>query len=173
MTDRFDARLSAEDERALSELSARYAVACDMRDRHGFCDLFTDDVVVMVHYAAEDRPRVAVGLENVGRVPEQLTRYAKTFHMLGQSTYAEGEEPGTATGEIYCVGHHITGTEPIVDVRMHLRYHDDYRHTDNGWRISRREVFVDFTTTEAVTWAAGLSARPPTTAALRSVRGSG
>jgi hypothetical protein len=100
-----------------------------------------------------DEPRV-VPSERISRIPESIQRYAKTFHVLGQSTYDIGD--GEATGEVYCIAHHLTpdqhgGTNYV----MYIRYQDVYRpDVDGRWKFARRALRVDWTETRA--------ANPPT-----------
>ena len=69
--------------------------------------------------------------------------------MLGQSTYAIGD--GEATGEVYCVAHHLTpdahgGTNYV----MYIRYEDTYRPDADGvWKFAQRRLRVDWTETRA------------------------
>jgi hypothetical protein len=81
-----------------------------------------------------------------------LRRYDATFHMLGQSTYDVDVEHDSATGEVYCMAHHMTRTaDGGTDFVMFIRYNDDYvRSADGAWRIGLRRVLVDWTETRPV-----------------------
>lgn len=109
-------------------------------------DLFTPDAVVCLHLRPDQDPAVLEGLDAISGIPRALGKYARTFHVLGQSTYADGDASGEATGEVYCVAHHITDGENPDDLVMYVRYHDDYRHDGTRWWLARRTVFVDFRT---------------------------
>ena len=97
--------------------------------------------------------------ERLARIPEVIQRYPKTFHMLGQSTYDIGDTE--ATGEVYCIAHHLTLDEPAgpgtgTDYVMFIRYEDTYRPDGAGaWKFAQRRLRVDWTETRVV--------NPPTT----------
>jgi ketosteroid isomerase-like protein len=139
----------------LRSLAEQYARGVDRHDDvEGFVALFLPDAVIEIFDPSDaDEPRV-VPSERISRIPESIQRYAKTFHVLGQSTYDIGD--GEATGEVYCIAHHLTpdqhgGTNYV----MYIRYQDVYRPDDDGvWRFARRALRVDWTETRA--------ANPPT-----------
>ena len=91
----------------------------------------------------------------MARIPEIIQRYPKTFHMLGQSTYAIGD--GEATGEVYCIAHHVTPDADAspdgggTDYVMFIRYEDTYRpNGDGAWKFAHRRLRVDWTETRVV-----------------------
>ncbi len=92
----------------LRSLAEQYARGVDRRDDvEGFVALFLPDAVITIHDPSEStEPRELRGSERLARIPEVIKRYPKTFHMLGQSTYSIGD--GEATGEVYCIAHHLT-----------------------------------------------------------------
>jgi len=131
---------------ALRNLAERYAQGVDRRDRDTFLSAFHPDATLAVHHPSEMEEGVNVmqGHEQIGRVPEFIQVYPKTYHVLGQSTYEiDGD---AATGETYCVAHHLTpdrhgGTNYV----MYIRYADTYRREGGEWRIATRRVNVDWT----------------------------
>ena len=129
----------------LRSLAERYAHSVDRRDVATFVALFHDDAAIAIHDPSEsNEPRELRGIERLAKIPEVIERYPKTFHLLGQSTYTIGDDE--ATGEVYCVAHHLTpdahgGTNYV----MYIRYADTYRREDGGWRIATRRVNVDWT----------------------------
>ena len=134
----------------LRSLAERYAQGVDRRDVETFVALFHDDAVITIHDPSEStEPRELRGIERLAKIPEVIQRYAKTFHLLGQSTYEIGD--GTATGEVYCVAHHLTpdvhgGTNYV----MYIRYEDTYRTDADGvWKFAQRRLRVDWTETRA------------------------
>ena len=141
--------------RELRSLAERYASSVDRRDVDTFVPLFHSDAVITIHDPSEStEPRELRGLERLAKIPTVIARYAKTFHMLGQSTYDIGD--GDATGEVYCIAHHLTpdvhgGTNFV----MYIRYEDTYRtDADGTWRFAQRRLRVDWTEMRA--------ANPPT-----------
>jgi hypothetical protein len=82
--------------------------------------------------------------------PKAVARWARTYHLLGQSTYEIGD--GVATGEVYCVAHHFAPAPGggATDYVMYIRYHDRYRlGSDGEWRIEDRRALIDWTETRA------------------------
>jgi hypothetical protein len=137
--------LSAEVERELRHLAVRYASAADRRDRHAMRDVFASEATLLVHRAPAEEPFLFSGADAIGGVVIGLAKYTRTMHVLGQAVYAV-TSAASAVGEVYCIAHHVSGGEDPTDLIMHIRYHDDYVFADERWSISRREVFVDFTT---------------------------
>lgn len=134
----------------LRTLAERYAQGVDRRDVDTFVALFHSDAVIVIHDPSETtEPREIRGLERLAKIPEFIQRYAKTFHLLGQSTYHIGDDE--ATGEVYCVAHHLTpdahgGTNYV----MYIRYEDTYRpDADGAWKFAKRRLRVDWTETRA------------------------
>jgi ketosteroid isomerase-like protein len=138
----------ADTRRELRSLAERYARGVDRRDVETFATLFHPDAVILIHDPSEStEPREIRGIERLARIPELIQRYSKTFHLLGQSTYAIGDRE--ATGEVYCVAHHLTpdahgGTNFV----MYIRYEDTYRPDADGiWKFAERRLRVDWTET--------------------------
>ena len=101
------------DRAELADLVARYAVIVDQRDFDRFDDVFTAEA-----------------------------RYEATSHLVGQQliSVTDDAEIDTVT---YCEAHHlrIDGDERINHV-MHIRYHDRFVPTSDGWRIAYRRLEV-------------------------------
>ena len=132
----------------LRSLAERYAQGVDRRDVDTFVALFHDDAAIVIHDPSESTdPRELRGIERLAKVPEVIQRYAKTFHLLGQSIYDIGD--GEAAGEVYCIAHHLTpdvhgGTNYV----MYIRYEDTYRPDADGvWKFAQRRLRVDWTET--------------------------
>jgi hypothetical protein len=131
----------------LFELSRRYAAAADGRDVEGFLSVFVPDARLSICSGPVPGQvvRVVSGHEELAAIPTSLARYHRTFHFLGQSGYQR--EGDRASGEIYCVAHHLTvGPSGAQDKVMYIRYADEY-HADavNAWRIAHRLVRIDWT----------------------------
>jgi hypothetical protein len=144
--------MSAEDELALRRLAALYAQAADRGQPETFAGVFLPGARLRVYRVPNlEKPMTDLtGREALARVPGRLTeRYTRTFHLLGQSTYDIGD--GEATGEVYCLAHHLTANEHGgTSYVMHMRYMDTYRRDEHGeWRIAERTAHVDWTETRA------------------------
>ena len=141
----------------LRSLAEGYARGVDRHDDvEAFVALFLPDAVISIHDPGEStEPREIRGAERLARIPETIQRYEKTFHMLGQSSYQVGD--GEATGEVYCIAHHLTPghADPKsaggTDYVMFIRYEDTYRpDADGAWKFAHRHLRVDWTETRAV-----------------------
>ena len=130
------------DELAVKDLSHRYAIALDRGDREEWASLFSDDV------AFESGTSVR-GLGDVLRIPsEQLARYKKTLHSV--TTQRISLAGDRATGEVYCIAHHIyedfhqNGRFPFdLSHNFLIRYNDDYARIDGRWVFTRRRVVTE------------------------------
>lgn len=158
-----DAVLEAEVRDHLRSLAVDYAAAVDDRDPDLLRSLFTTNAVLTVESRATGEVHVRDGIDAIAHIPDALAaRYPLTFHLLGQSRYAEGARADEATGEVLCEAHHHVGElgAVAVDRVLHIRYLDRYarhrRQTDDGadrhggWRISARTVQVQFTTEQPI-----------------------
>lgn len=130
------------DELAIKDLSHRYAIALDRDDREEWASLFSENV------AFESGGSVR-GLEDVLRIPrEQLARYKKTLHSV--TTQKISFDGDRATGEVYCVAHHIyedfhqNGRFPFnLSHNFLIRYEDEYARVDGRWVFTRRRVVTE------------------------------
>lgn len=130
------------DERAIKDLSHRYAVALDRDDREAWAALFSDDI-------AFESGTTVRGLDEVLRIPrEQLARYQKTLHSVTTQKITLGGD--RATGVVYCVAHHLyedfhqNGRLPFdLSHNFLIRYEDDYGRVDGRWVFTRRRVVTE------------------------------
>jgi hypothetical protein len=81
--------------------------------------------------------------EALAPVFDNLNQYAATMHFVGQSTIfsLSGDR---ATGEAYCIAHHLTvdGEKRRVMV-AYLRYRDVFVKMDGAWLFAERLLYVD------------------------------
>jgi SnoaL-like protein len=116
----------AADRLAIRELVEAYAHCADRRNAKGQMSLFTEDTHFVVYMNAKDRKpsQELHSREELAPIFADLNKYDATTHFLGQSTLftLEGER---ATGEGYCLAHHVTvdsGKKPLMVAS--LRYSD-------------------------------------------------
>jgi len=133
------------DEWALRKLAMEYARSVDRDDGEGFAALFTrDGIVVGPGFKVE-------GYAELHGNPGMLKRmYHSTMHtVLNQTTRVTGD---TATGETYCIAHHIN--QPVDGVQTRLtwavRYQDRFVRQDGRWLFVHRELLVDWTEVSTV-----------------------
>ena len=135
----------AADRLAIRELIDAYAHCADRRDAEGQMALFTPDahfVVFMDSRAAEPSQELH-SREDLAPVFAHLNVYEATTHFNGQSTVAvEGDR---ATGETYCLAHHVTADgEKRRMMLASLRYHDTFVKMDGEWLFAERLLYVDW-----------------------------
>lgn len=133
------------DRLAIRELIDAYAHCADRRDAAGQKSLFTQDTHFVVHMDGQgsEPSQVLDGRDALTPVFADLNRYQATMHFNGQSTIAlEGDR---ASGESYCIAHHLstTGEERTLMI-AHLRYHDTFAKVDGAWFFAERNLFVDW-----------------------------
>jgi hypothetical protein len=88
------------------------------------------------------------GREALTPVFADLNRYEATMHFNGQGTIVL--EGGRATGESYCIAHHLftDGGERKLMV-AYLRYDDTFVKADGAWLFAQRKLYVDWTETRS------------------------
>ena len=136
----------AADRLAIRELIEAYAHCADRRDAKDQMALLTQDTHFVVYMNTKD-PTPSQELhsrEALAPVFAELNKYDATTHFVGQSTIFT-LTPDRATGEAYCLAHHVTvdGGKATVDGRLasvprHIR--------ENRRRVvfSERRLYVDW-----------------------------
>jgi hypothetical protein len=121
----------AADRLAIRELVDAYAFCADTRDAEGQKALFTDDTRFVVYMAGEgsDPTDDLDGRESLTPVFDNLNTYEVTMHFNGQSAVAlDGDQ---ATGETYCLAHHVYSDDGERKLMVAaLRYQDTFVKTD-------------------------------------------
>ena len=136
----------AADRLAIRELVEAYAHFADRRDAKGQMALFTSDTHFVVYMNAKD-PTVSQELhsrEALAPVFADLNQYDATTHFLGQSTIFT-LAAGRATGEAYCLAHHVTvdGAKRRLMLAS-LRYLDTFVKMEGAWLFAERKLYVDW-----------------------------
>jgi SnoaL-like domain len=131
---------------AIRELVEAYAHCADRRDAEGQMSLFTADTHFAVYMNAKN-PTPSQELhsrEALAPVFAELNKYEATTHFLGQSTIFT-LSTDRATGEAYCLAHHITvdGGKRRLMVAS-LRYLDTFVKMEGGWLFAERQLYVDW-----------------------------
>ena len=136
----------AADRLAIRELVEAYPHCADRRDAKGQMALFTEDTHFVVYMDAKDpKPTQELhGRESLAPVFADLNKYAATMHLLGQSTILTLSND-RATGEVYCMPHHLTvdGDHRRL-MTATLRYHDTFAKVDGAWQFAERQLYVDW-----------------------------
>ena len=137
----------AADRLAIRELFDAYAHCADRRDAKGQMALFTEDTRFLVHMDAKaaEPTQELHGRDSLAPVFDALNAYTATMHFNGQSTVVlDGDR---ATGESYCIAHHLTVAEDGSRTLMlaHIRYLDEFAKQDGQWLFAERRLMVDWT----------------------------
>ena len=136
----------AADRLAIRELVEAYAHCADRRDAKGQMALFTADTHFVVYMDAKD-PKPSQELhsrESLAPVFADLNQYQATTHFVGQSTLftLTGNQ---ATGEAYCLAHHVTGNGGKRRLMVaSLRYNDTFVKLEDVWLFAERLLYVDW-----------------------------
>jgi hypothetical protein len=127
-----------------------YALCADRVDNEGAAALFAPDGVLRICERGKAEPvRMRTGREEIAAAFKGLDRYEVTMHVV--ANHVVEIDGDTATGETYCLAHHVRpvetggGPDGRADYVMHIRYLDRYVRLSEGWRIAERELQVEFT----------------------------
>jgi SnoaL-like domain len=136
----------AADRLAIRELIEAYAHCADRRDANGQMSLFTADTHFVVYMNAKDSlPSMELhSRDSLAPVFADLSKYDATTHFVGQSTIFTLTDD-RATGEAYCLAHHVTvdsGKRRLMVAS--LRYDDTFVKIDGAWLFSERRLYVDW-----------------------------
>jgi hypothetical protein len=139
----------AADRLAIRELIDAYAHCADRRDATGQMALFTADTrfLVFMDATAAEPTEELHGRESLAPVFDNLNSYAATMHFNGQSTvFLDGDR---ATGESYCLAHHLSVGENEQRTMMiaSIRYLDEFVRQDGQWLFAERRLMVNWTET--------------------------
>jgi ketosteroid isomerase-like protein len=142
----------AADRLAIRELVEAYAHCADRRDAEGQMSLFTADTHFVVLMDAND-PKPTWELRSrdaLAPIFADLDKYDATTHFVGQSTILSLTDD-KATGEAYCLAHHVTVAEGKRRLMIaSLRYLDTFVKQDGGWLFAERRLYVDWTEERAM-----------------------
>jgi ketosteroid isomerase-like protein len=146
----------AADRLAIRELVDAYAHCADRRDAKGQMALFTEDTrfLVFMDATTAEPTQELHGRESLAPVFDNLNIYAVTMHFNGQSTVVlDGDR---ATGESYCLAHHLSIGEDGAEGRSgertmmiaSIRYLDEFaKQADGQWLFAERRLMVNWTET--------------------------
>ena len=141
----------AADRLSIRELLDAYAHCADRRDAKGQMSLFTPDTHFVVFMDVKSgQPSTALHRrEDLAPVFDDLNKYEATTHFMGQSTVVvDGDR---ATGETYCIAHHVSALEGIKNLFISsYRYYDTFVKVDGTWFFAERKLMVDWTDTRVM-----------------------
>jgi hypothetical protein len=141
------------DRLAIRELVDLYARAADRVDGAAAAGLFTEQGVLRIFERGTDTPvRERIGRSEIATAFAGLSRYDVTLHVVANHLveFADAIERKSATGETYCLAHHVRAIGEgddahLSDYLMAIRYLDTFERTAEGWRIAQRHLQLEFT----------------------------
>jgi len=145
--------LDATERCALSDVVHRYAAGTDEQDFNSVTELFTEtaELILPEPPAMLDPVHRHCGHAAIRAAIEAVTATIRTEHAIVGEVYDIGPRPHTARGRIACVAHHWSQHgDQLTDVAWHVRYDDEYRSTDAGWRITHRALTINAIETRPV-----------------------
>ena len=127
----------------LREIIAKAARALDGRRFEDWLDLCTDDVVLIVPMDPT-HPSVSKGKAAFRQQLDILNQFEATTHFTGNSVAdIEGDR---ANVETYCIAHHLKReSHGRTNLRMSVRYRDSFVRVGGAWRMSKRDLAIDWT----------------------------
>jgi ketosteroid isomerase-like protein len=139
----------AADRLAIRELIDAYAHCADRRDAKRQMALFTTDTrfLVFMDAAAAEPTQELHGRGSLAPVFDDLNQYTATMHFNGQSAVSlDGDR---ATGESYCLAHHLSVSQDGQRAMMiaSIRYLDEFVKQDGEWLFAERRLMVNWTET--------------------------
>ena len=135
----------AADRLAIRELVDAYAHCADRRDTKGQMALFTADAhfVVYMGIGATEPSQEFHTRDELAPVFDHLNVYKATMHFNGQSTVTL--EDDRATGESYCIAHHVSESGEKRELMVAwIRYLDTFVKQDGEWLFAERKLMVDW-----------------------------
>ena len=140
----------AADRLAIRELIDAYAHCADRREAEGQKALFTEDMHFVVYMNGEgtDPTDDLHGREQLTPVFAALNQYEVTMHFNGQSIVTlDGDR---ATGDTYCIAHHVFSDGERKIMVAYLRYLDTFVKQDGNWLFAERNLYLEFSDTRAL-----------------------
>ena len=138
--------MSVEDRLAIQEMIARYAYACDGRGADAFAQLFIEDGILEVTVPGSPEPTVRLSSraeihEWAGqRLQERTGRFTSRHYQ--SSVLFDALAPGSALTRTMVLVTHQDVTEVALHLTVSGIYHDQWRKTQEGWRLVNRSAHL-------------------------------
>jgi uncharacterized protein (TIGR02246 family) len=139
--------MSLEDKLAIHEMIAQYSYAYDSKDADGFAQVFVENGVFEIFVPGKTMPvvrlqsRQAIRAWAAQRLQARLGRFTSRHYQAGILVDALTAEEARVRVMILVTRQEATATPPSV----HLTgvYHDVWRKTPEGWRLTHRAAYAD------------------------------
>jgi len=128
----------------IRSLVARYARACDRHSGADVSKLFVENGRLLKFEESSGKIIAeASGGVAIESSVNSLNSYTVTTHFIGQHDAAvEGDR---ASGETYCLAHHIYESDGVaLDRVLSIRYLDEYLRVRGDWLFVERRLVIDW-----------------------------
>ena len=136
----------AADRLAIKDLIDAYGHDADRREAENQASLFTPDGILENIHTEPGREKETTALRGHQQLVagfSTLKKFEVTMHVNGQSTIAIHGD--TATGETYCLAHHIfMDNGKRILMIMGIRYYDTMVRVNGHWLFAKRELHFDW-----------------------------
>ncbi|WP_016905677.1 nuclear transport factor 2 family protein [Streptomyces xiaopingdaonensis] len=148
--------LAPADRLDLADLVARYAAYVDDRRVEEAAALFTRDATLALpapparlapEVTRTGRAEIVSALREAAAFP--LTRHTVQGELF--NAQSSSDAGARAAGRVLCTAHHLRRrtSGALTDLVWQLQYTDNYLREEEGWRITRREVRIDWIETRS------------------------
>jgi 3-phenylpropionate/cinnamic acid dioxygenase small subunit len=141
--------MSLEDRFAILEAIATFSYTCDSDDVDGWVNVFTDDGVWESRRRGEPEPRTRrVGSAALHEFAANLFSsrgdrdISQARHYQTNTVFLDLTAETARTRTMALITWLMSG-EMIANIAWTGVYIDDWRKTEGGWKISRRELYLD------------------------------
>ena len=139
--------MSLEDKLAIQEVIAQYSYTYDAQDAEGFAALFTEDAVWELFAWGATRPeirlasRAAIRAWAAQRLHERCGRFTSRHYQSGLLFEALTSDAARTRTMVLVTHQGITEAAPRLTASG--VYHDQWRKTQEGWRLAYRILRLD------------------------------
>ena len=146
--------MSIEEKLAIQEMIARYSYTYDSQDAEGFAQVFAEDGVFEIFVPGETGPAVRLQSRQeirawaARRLQERVGHFSSRHYQSG--ILFDGLTPESALTRTMVLVTHQDVTEAAPRPTSSGVYHDQWRKTDQGWRLAHRAAHVDQARTPGV-----------------------
>mgnify|MGYP003582521197 CR=1 FL=1 len=122
------------DEAALRRTADVYAQGADQKDKELWVSVLASDCRIEgPGFVTEGREATLKSIDALGAM------FRATFHRVhNQTVMIDGDGDG-ARGETYCTADHLLNDKDQL-LRWTIRYHDEWRREEDGWRFTKRRL---------------------------------